>query len=379
MPGLVAAGFERLATEFKDIAAETPSGGGMFSVYHRGEPVVDLWAGQAAPGSEWQRNSLQVIWSGTKGLVAACILKLIERGQLSLDRPVADYWPEFAVNGKAGVLVRQALSHRDGITGISTVGLPLADICDDMAMEALVANEPLPHDPRAFAAYHPLTFGWICGGLVRRVDGRSVGQFFEDEFARPLDLDLWIGLPELQLPRVGRLAFSESWKGGPPPSPGAPDFDPFTWRTWGNPNIFEGDLPWNTRRFHQAEIAGVGAIGNARSVARFYAALANDGVLDGIRVLEKATIREGRSELTRFTDPVAERVFVLGTGFWLQNPEQIFGPVDQAFGHPGAGVSIHGAWPQSQVAFSFIPNVMQNDEADLRARRLLAMLWDCIR
>lgn len=376
-PGFAADGFAPVRETFEEVIAETPEGGAALSIHQHGRPVVDLWGGMAARNSPWREETLLPVWSGTKGLVAACLLKLMEDRHLALDEPVARYWPEFGRNGKQSITVRQAVSHTDGLTGLSAVRIALTDILDSERMENHVAAEPEPDDARSFGCYHPLTFGWICGGLVRRIDGRSVGRFFADEFAGPLGLDLWIGLPAAENHRTGQLSLAPSWEGAAISPPGAADHDPLVWRTWANPDLFPGDLPWNTEPFHAAEIPGAGGIGSARSMSRFYAALVNGGSLDGVRVLKEATIEQGIEEIARFVDPLVGRPLVLGTGFWLQNDEPVFGPPSRAFGHPGAGVSMHGAWPELGVAFSFLPNVMLNDPNDTRAQRILATLHEC--
>ena len=209
--GFVADGFAPVAEQFARNFTELGDVGAAFSVVRHGETVVDLWAGTAAPGRAWAEDTLQVIFSGTKGLTATCMLMLVDRGQLDLEKPVAHYWPEFAANGKERLLVRDIVSHHSGLPGITEGALAIDDLADDQAMEARLAAQPLSPDPNAYRCYHALTIGWLCGGVLRRIDGRSLGRFFADEVAGPLGLDIWIGLPEAQEPRVGTLQLASDW------------------------------------------------------------------------------------------------------------------------------------------------------------------------
>jgi CubicO group peptidase (beta-lactamase class C family) len=270
--GFVADGFEPVAEEFSRNFTERSDVGAAFAVVRHGEVIVDLHGGSAAPGRPWNENTLQVIFSGTKGLVATCMLMLVDRGLLDLDRPVAHYWPKFAAADKGGLLVRDIVCHRSGLPGITGAALAADDVADDEAMESRLAAQPLSSDPNAYRCYHALTIGWLCGGVLRHIDGRSIGRFFADEIAGPLGLDIWIGLPEAQEARVGRLELAADWlpwDAGLTPQQVA---DPTRRSIWANPPLFPHELPWNARRSHAGEIPGGGAIASARSMARLYAA-----------------------------------------------------------------------------------------------------------
>jgi CubicO group peptidase (beta-lactamase class C family) len=372
--GVVAPGFEPVAAEFERNFAERGDFGAAFAAMHEGELVVDLWGGQAARGRPWQRDTLQVICSGTKGLMASCVLMLMERGQLDLDAPVARYWPEFAQAGKETVRVRHVVSHRAGLPGI-VAPLVTEDWADTEKLEELLAAQPLASDPDAFNAYHPMTIGWLCGALVRRIDGRRLGKFFEDEVARPLGLDAWIGLPEAKEPRVGRLHLGE----GMGPLPEELLANPVLRATWGNPALFPDDgMGWNTRLIHAAEIGAVGGVSDARSMAKYYGCLALGGTLAGVTILRPETVEVGRRELSRFMDPYIAEAMAFGTIFALQTPQRRFGPPADAFGHSGAGGSIHAAWPGSRTGFSYVMNEMRADPEDRRSRYVLEALASCV-
>ncbi|MBX3579436.1 MAG: beta-lactamase family protein [Rhizobiaceae bacterium] len=377
--GYVAPGFEAVAAEFERNFTDRQDVGAAFAAVHNGKTVVDIWGGMAAPGRPWQEDTLQVVFSCTKGLVAACMLKLIEQGRLDLHAPVSRYWPEFAQNGKDRVLMRHLLSHRAGLPGIFETLTP-ADIPDHEKMERLLAAQPLASDPNAFHCYHALTIGWLAGAVLRRIDGRTLGRFFAEEFAAPLGLETWIGLPENEEHRVGTL---EIGPGFGPWDAGQTEWqksDRVLKSVWGNPPLFpvEGELAWNSRAYHAAEIGGAGAITNARSIARYYSCMAMGGEIDDVRVLKPETIALGRSELSRFLDPYILELMAYGVMWAIQTPQRRFGRLPDAFGHSGAGGSIHGAWPSHGMGFSYTMNQMRVDPEDARSRYLLERLEECI-
>ena len=371
--GFVAEGFEPVQRAFGESFASNGEVGASFAATLDGKPVVDLWGGIAdtASSTPWGEDTLQVVFSGTKGFVALCMLILIERGQLALDQPVARYWPEFDAAGKDGVLVRHAVSHEAGLPGFRE---PVSHekLVDDRRMAVLLAGQAPFWPPGEHVCYHGVTYGWLCGELVRRVDGRSIGTFFAEEVAGPLGLELWIGLPEEHEPRVSVLTGSLA----PAPEP-VEGFAEEARLIAGNPPLFEGPPgPWNSRAYHAAEIPGAGGIGTARSIARLYGCLACGGELDGVRLLRPETIELGRTCLSRGTDACFGWPLVFGVGFALQNEERDFGPREGAFGHCGAGGSAHGAWPDARVGFSYAMNELRDDMS--RSGALLSALGEAL-
>lgn len=372
--GFVAPGFEPIAVEFEKNFADRGEVGAAFAAIHEGEVVVDVWGGDDGSGRAWQEDTLQIVFSGTKGLMASCVLKLVERGQLDLDARVADYWPEFARNGKETVRVRHVVSHRAGLPGIVAT-ISEDDLADYEKMERLLEAQPLAADPNAFNAYHALTIGWLCGALIRKIDGRTLGRFFAEEIAAPLGLEAWIGLPEELEHRVGRMVLGDGMA-----SPTQEMLaDPVLRSIWANPLLFrDNEMAWNRRLTHGAEIGGAGGIATARAMARYYACMALGGTIDGVTVLKPESIALGRSELSRFLDPFILELMAFGTVWAIQTPQRRFGPPADAFGHSGAGGSIHGAWPSSGTGFSYTMNEMRVDPYDTRSRVLLAALHDIV-
>jgi CubicO group peptidase (beta-lactamase class C family) len=289
------------------------------------------------------------------------MLVLLERGSLELDAPIARYWPEL---GTPELRVRDVVAHTARLPGIDRP-VALDDYPDFARMTGLLEEQEPSGDPRAAFCYHALTYGWLCGELVRRVDGRSIGRFFADEIASPLGLELWIGLPEEHEPRVSTLELAERWPTQPHLTAARQAEDSLTRSIWGNPPTFARDtFPWNRRDYHAAEIPGANAIGTARSVARLYGCLARGGELDGVRLLSEESVRLGRTELASGWEDVMGTTAAFGVGFQLQTEERPFGPPPDAFGHGGAGGSRHGAWPALRVGFSYAMNSMRDDEDD---------------
>jgi CubicO group peptidase (beta-lactamase class C family) len=372
--GDVAPGFGAVADAFRRNFSEYGELGAAFAAYQGDRKVVDLWGGLADrnSGAPWREDTLQVVFSGTKGLSAGCMLLLIGDGLLDPDARVCDCWPEFGAQGKSRITVAELLSHRAGLAGVRT---PLAaeDILDGVRMAEVLADQApnWPNDERL--AYHALTFGWLCDGLTRRIANRSIGELFRERIAEPLGLEAWIGLPPEHEPRVSQLdmeSFETNFE---------PRCDPeYAALILGNPPLFARPPIWNRRAFHAAEIPAAGGIAAARSMARFYACLSCGGALDGRRIWSEEAITAGRREQSRGLDAFLGMPSAFGLGFELQAEPMFMGPMTDAFGHCGAGGSAHGAWPEQHVGFSYCMNEMREEESDRRARRLLTALADAI-
>lgn len=373
--GFVAPGFEPVADAFQANFDDGHEVGAAFAVFHRGKPVVDLWGGVAdiRTGRPWCENTIQMIFSGTKGLVAGVMLLLLDRGLIDLDLPVSRYWPEF---GKPDILIRHILSHSARLPGLEAP-VTARDLTDDVRMAALLAAQLPSADPRAAHCYHPLTYGWLCGEVVRRVCGRSIGQVFASEFAAPLNLDLWIGLPEAEEARVAQLVLAPDWGTSDFLKPAIWASDPLVRSVWGNPDHFSRTaFVWNDPPWHAAEIPGINAIGSARSMARFYGWLAEGGA----PAFSRNAANLARTPLAELTDDVTGGKCRYGVGFELQNETLPYGPPAGAFGHSGAGGSNHGAWPEEKIGYSYAMNKLHdNASGDRRAARLLSALDRTVR
>ncbi len=357
-----------MRTAFATAQVNDP-GGAQLAVYLRGRPVVDLWsAGDGRTERPYDADSTQVLMSISKSLTATCAHLLQQRGLLDIDAPVARYWPEFAVNGKSAVTVRHLLSHEAGLFAFPPdAGIGLQDLFDwERCTSTLAGMAPLWEPGTAFA-YHGRTFGYLVGEVVRRVDGRSVGRFFADEIARPLGLDLWIGLPEEEEYRVAPV-FSTV-----PDRPLDDILDelravaqrlginaslPIVQAYLGFIHGLDDVVPMlNSRAGHAAEMPAVNAIGNARSLARLYAALL--GKVDGIRLLDEATVARARAPQTDQLSPPEPLMDLkwppglrYGLGYELGGPVvAMLGP--QCFGHAGAGGRLSFADPATRAAIAY--------------------------
>ena len=342
-----------------------------------GEPVVELWAGHADPARSrpWTRDTIVHLYSVTKGMTALCLLRLVERGALALDAPVARYWPEFAQAGKEKIPVDWLLSHRAGLQALRTPLPPEALYDWDAVCTALAAAAPCL--PPGRLGYHPLTFGWLVGELVRRVDGRSVGRFFREEIALPLGADLHIGLTPAEEKRAADITVLE-----PPPELAAAFTDggggelPLIALAFINP-LGNGDH--NSPPHRRAEIPAINGHGTAAALARIYGALACGGEVDGVRVLSEASLARARTPQAAGVDALLELPLQLGLGFWISQPEVpglALGPNAGAFGHPGAGGSLGFADPKARVGFGYVTNRMgRSVVVDARAQALIDALY----
>ena len=381
--GTVAQGFEKVADVFRSNFDDFPELGAGFALYADGEAKVDITAGVADAGSgrAWDHRTLQLVFSTTKGAAAICVARLVDAGTLSYDDTVASHWPEFAAAGKENVTVRQMMSHQAGLPYVDQV-LSLDDlIAVRPVVEALAAQAPI-WEPGTVHGYHALTYGWLAGELVRRVDGRTLGTYFADEVAAPLGLDFWIGLPESEEARVSRLAAA------PPPSdpaqlvelmqmmgPGTIGFKALT---------MNGSLsalgaarnPFNTRAIHATEMPAANGITNASSLAKMYAATVSD--VDGVRLLSPDVVRAASAQAVGGPDAALVVDTRFGMGFMLDNETvPLLGP--NAFGHAGAGGSLGQADPDSGVGYGYVMNQMLGGIAgDPRTVRLNDAVRACL-
>ena len=379
--GEVAGGFGKVADAFVQNFGEHNETGASVCVYVDDQPVVNLWGGAAnhKTGEAWTEDSATVVFSTTKGATAICIARLVEAGQLNYDAPVANYWPEFAAAGKQAVTVGQVMSHQAGLIYVDTPLTLEQVLAVDPIVQALAAQSPL-WQPGSDHGYHALTYGWLAGELVRRVDGRTIGRYFADEVAGPLGLDFWIGLPEAEEGRVARL------RGAPRPE-GA-DLDlmrqiagPGT--NGGRALTLDGALapvdgvdPFRTRAVRASEIPAANAVTNAASVAKMYAATIGD--VDGVRLLQPETVDQVRAEQVFGPDQSLVLPTRFGYGFMLHCDELVLSG-DGAFGHYGAGGSLGYADPEAGVAFGYVMNQMGGGIAsDPRAVALLQAAHSCL-
>ncbi len=335
--------------------------GASLCILHEGTPVVDVWGGAAERGSgrPWRTDTVSVVHSCTKGATALCLHLLVDRGLVDLDAPVAEYWPEFATNGKERATVRMMLDHSVGVPVLRGPVEP-GELYDwDRMVGRLEAEAPF-WEPGTRNGYHMINFGWVVGEIVRRVSGRSLGTFFQDELARPLGIDFWIGLPEVLEPRVAPMVPYVRQK-GEPLSAFALDVvrQPDSIPALAVANLMS--MGMNSRGAHAAEIGGGGGITNGRGLAGMYRPLAAGG--GGL--VRPETVRRMRSVSVATNDDATLRIatrFALGFMVSMDNRAKaetdsaVLG--EHAFGHVGAGGSIGFADPSLGLSFGYSMNRM---------------------
>ncbi|KUL50040.1 serine hydrolase domain-containing protein [Streptomyces sp. NRRL S-1521] len=390
--GTVADGFEPVRDAFVRNFAERGERGAAVTVYRDGRKVVDLWGGAkdvdgdpAAGDAPWERGTAQIIRSATKGVAAATLLLLHQRGELDLDAPVAAHWPEFKARGKDRALVRHLLAHRAGVPALDHPLTPAEALDPDLAAAVVAAQAPF-WEPGADHGYHAQTYSWLIGETVRRVTGQAVGEWIAAEIARPLGLDLWVGLPDAEAARAGRVGGIE------PPAPAGglrvrprrnvaeayADPDSLTRRAYGAVTAATGGGELtrpdeNDPAYRAAALPGANGIATAEGLARFYASLI--GEVDGRgRLFTPETVDLARAEESAGPDRVLVVPTRFGLGYMLHGgASPLLAP--GSFGHPGSGGALGFADPESGLAFGYVTNGMAKGvTADPRAQALVRAL-----
>ena len=392
--GTVAPGFEGLREAFVRNFTENGEVGAGFSLVHDGRTVVDLWGGvaDAATGAPYTDDTLQLVFSTTKGATAVCANLLAQRGELDVEAPVTEYWPEFGQAGKADVPVRWLMGHRAGLPYVNAPIELDACLAWDPAVEALAAMEPL-WEPGTAHGYHAVTYGWLVGEVVRRISGRSLGRFFADEVAGPLGLEFWIGLPADQEPRVAPLTNRglrrDEAEGDQ--TEGLSDLVSQIEQFLGPGSMlalalgggstmpFIGNGVFNRPEVRAAEVPAANGVTNARSLARMYAAVVGpvEGVSDG-PLLTSEQVKAAATTQTQGADRVLMFETTFGLGFMTSSEFSPYGST-ASFGHAGAGGSVGFADPENGLGFGYVMNrTMTNMSGDPRSRGLVAAAYDAI-
>jgi CubicO group peptidase (beta-lactamase class C family) len=362
--GRVAPGFEEVRAEFERNFSERGEIGAAVAAYWRGEKVVDLWGGRRTPTGHapWNEDTMVVVNSTTKGLAAMTIAVASSRGWIDYDAPVAEYWPEFAQNGKGAVTVRQLLSHEAGLVWIDEPLRP-DDMRDlDRVSHALARQKPA-WEPGTRHGYHAMTIGLYMQELIRHVDParRTLGRFFAEEIAKPLEIEFYIGLPpEVPDERLAQLRLfspGRAIRALPSVPRGYVMRILWPWSLLRKSMLF-ADLNPNDRSLLDIEIPAGNGVGTARAIARAYSAFAEGGAELGITP-------ETLASLTAIDDPERPRDEVMGVPSWISlgflrpGPQLDWGSSRRAFGTPGAGGSFGFADPDARLGFAYVMNNME--------------------
>jgi CubicO group peptidase (beta-lactamase class C family) len=336
--------------------------GAAVSVWQNGKPIIDVYGGfrDVHHDQPWTADTLVLVWSATKGIGSACVLHALQGHKIDISQRVAEFWPEFAQAGKEEITLAQLLSHQTGLCALDR----RVDVLDyDAVIRALEAQKPL-WPPGTVHGYHARTFGFLLDELVRRIAGKKLSDYWQENFAKPLNLDFWIGLPKKENSRVATMYAPKS---GKPPEPKQFYRDltmPGTLarKTFTSPYGLHVISKMNEPAIRAHPIISFGGIGSASALAKFYSMLANGGKFDSQTFFSEKTIAWMTTTLANGVD----RVFQIPTAFsagFMKDPRnaarRICGPSSKAFGHPGAGGSHVFADPENKIAFTYVMNQME--------------------
>ena len=355
--------------------------------------MVDLHGGAFDEGGTkpYRSDALQFVFSSTKGATAACAHLLAQRGLLDFDEPVATYWPEFAQAGKGSMPVRHLLSHQAGLPAVDRTLTTEELLAWDPIVAALAEQAPL-WEPGTAHGYHAVSYGYLVGEVVRRISGRSLGTFFAEEIAQPLDLEFYIGLPGELEPRVspivaGSIFSAVAGGGGDNAGGGGGGGFDYSKTLLARALNLAGairDLDWmNLPQWHAAEMPAANGITNAASLSRMYAGLT--GTVEGgpsEPLLTAEEIEKARTVLTFGEDKVFASVGMpmsqkIGLGYWVASPEALYGG-EGAFGHSGAGGSYGFADPARKLAVGYVMNKMSLELLDPRPHDIVSSIYQAI-
>jgi CubicO group peptidase (beta-lactamase class C family) len=362
---------ERLQPLFLENFEKFGELGAAVAVWQDGKPVVDLYGGfcDARREKPWEADTLVLVWSATKGIGTACVLHVLQEHRITIERTVAEFWPEFAQAGKEKITLAQLLSHQAGLCALDA----RVDILDYSAViGALEVQKPL-WPPGTAHGYHARTFGFLLDELVRRIAGKTLSLYWREVFAQPLGLDLWIGLPEKENPRAATVYAAKTSKASaaePKNRQSGSDFyvdlvTPGTLarKTFSSPYGLQSVSGMNTPDVRAQPLVSFGGIGSASALAKFYSMLANGGKLEGQTFFSDETIAWMTTPLADGIDRVFQIPTAFSAGFMKDSRSAaggMFGPSAKAFGHPGAGGANAFADPENRLAFAYVMNQMEH-------------------
>ncbi len=367
--GQVAPGFEAVREEFERNFEERGEIGAAVAAYWHGEKVVDLWGGRRRPkeAAPWNRDTLICVMSGTKGLAAMTLAVAHARGWIDYEAPVAHYWPQFGQHEKWGITVRQLLGHEAGLVLLDEQ-LTLARMRDLDAVAQLLARQTPAWKPGTKHGYHTMSLGLYMQELIRHVDPqrRTLGRFFQEEIAQPLELEFYIGLPRSvpnqRLAQVRTMSVPRALRAlaHTPPALIRKMLKPHSVL---RRSFLLSDLDWNDRRMLELELPAGNGVGTARAMARAYSAFAEGGGELGISpetlalLTEPPTVRRPRDEVLGVPS-------WFSLGFLRPGPSVSFGSSPRAFGAPGAGGSFAFADPDAHLGYAYVMNKLDFYLAD---------------
>ena len=376
----IGTGFEVLAEKFFELTKNQSAGGAALCVYQNGLPIIDVWAGEASTHIPWDAETNVLIWSSTKGLLSILAHRAIEQGFLDVNEKVSKYWPEFGCNGKENITVSMIMRHRAGLSA------PREELTfDDVlalqpVLDAFARQSPI-WEPDSGFAYHSISFGYLLGKIISSAMGVSIGELMQREISQPLTVPAWIGVPQnIEIP-IARF-FTDD---GPiPPVPVVGSNEYWMERSFSFGGAFKGGLTgdiegWNDPRVYQAEIAGAGAVTNARSLAKIYSAAVIE--TDSVRLLRDTTIVEALNHRNEgdniWGEPQPHPVHTLG--FIAPNADHSPILSNSTFGHDGLGGQQGFGDLEHRIGFGYVTNWIPIYEDGMsRHRELTRVLKSCL-
>jgi CubicO group peptidase (beta-lactamase class C family) len=356
--------------------------GAAVSVWQNGRPLVDLHGGfcDATRERRWTADTVVLVWSATKGIGSACVLHALEQQKIELNRRVAEFWPEFAQAGKEEVTLAQLLSHQAGLCALNR----RVDVLDyEQVIRALEAQTPL-WPPGTAHGYHARTFGFLLDEVIRRLTGKALSDYWQENFARPLEVDFWIGLPEKENSRVATIYAAKSTKSLKPEKFYRDLVTPGTLarKTFTSPYGLNVISKMNDQKIRAQPNISFGGIGSASALAKFYSLLASGGEFNGQNLFRSKTI----DWMTRRLSDGIDRVFEIPTAFSAglmkdsrDAARRLFGPSTASFGHPGAGGAHAFADPENKIAFAYVMNQMEQSVLpNEKSLRLVDAIYDLV-
>jgi CubicO group peptidase (beta-lactamase class C family) len=334
------------------------------SIWQDGREIVSLTGGQRERerNAPWDASTMALVYSGTKGPSAACVLKCLWDAGIPLEASVAEVWPRFGLAGKEHVTFADVLSHRAGLVAVDDP----PDVFDYAGLIRRMETQALLWPLGEGHGYHPRTCGYLWDEIVRRVAGEPLGRYWRRCFAEPLGLDFWMGLPA---DRVGEPATLYASRIAPPEDPflkAYADTSSLTHRAFSCPHGLFSVSSMNTAAARLSSFPAFGGVGSARALAKFYGMLACGGTLDGVEIMAPGAIAPMSTRRVNGFDQVLRMETAFGTGVMLdpldgngQKTRFTFGRSMSAFGQPGAGGSFGFADPERRIGFAYVMNQMQ--------------------
>lgn len=341
--------------------------GAAVSIWEQGREIVSLHQGWMDAGrtQPWNHDTMVLVWSATKGLSSACLLHALEAAGLDLSARVSDFWPEFAQNGKAHLTIAEITSHRAGLAALDD---RTASLLDHASVVAAVEKQKPLWEVGAGHGYGPRTYGFIVDEIVRRLSGQPLNAYWRSQFGIPLDLDLWIGVPQEHHDRIAQMLAAKAGCGDAetPFTEAMANPGSLTRAAFTAPAGLQGASAMNAPEVRAASLPSLGGIGSASALAKFYAMLSMGGEWEGKTYFSSQALGWMTTRLAQGPDKTLQTETAFSAGFMLdpldeggKKKRHTFGPSLKAFGHPGAGGSLAFADPENAVSFAYVMNQME--------------------